>query len=524
MQTSYENYPPPSKELLKELCTFIEKTFGFYFPKQGWHDLQSKVIALMRAFKFATPSDCIEYLISTSLEKNQWSKIIEVLTVGETYFFRDPAAFAALENTILPKIINSKKGKEEKLRIWSTACATGEEAYSIAIVLHRLIPNLEEWDIEILATDINIKFLEKAKLGRYKKWSFRGTAAEVKKRYFQELKNDEYEILPEIRAMVKFRYINLAEEFELGESLLNKDLILCNNVLIYFSPAHINRIIGLLTTALTDIGWLGVTPIEAPYVQDPRLAVVPFEHAIFFSRQPSEVVKTKKRGSLSNESALMIPQKNREEPSIKVVLPEFMNPKEPVIEFSFAIPKDVSKSLSKKKQLTEPPELEPSYGTLFELYQRGDYDKLISMSENLFSSKAKNTAFLLRHLKELVLLVHAYANLGDLAHAKSWCERALDVEKLDPLLHYLYGTILQEEGKIPDAVKSFKHAIFLDQTFVIAYFALGSLALQQKKQKEATRYFRNALQLLESHAPDTDVIGTEGITVEQLRDAITKQL
>jgi len=95
------------------------------------------------------------------------------LTIGETYFFRDSGTFQALEEHILPELIRQRRGKNQQFRIWSAACATGEEPYSVAILLQKLIVNLDGWNISILATDINPQAIKKARLGIYNNWSFR---------------------------------------------------------------------------------------------------------------------------------------------------------------------------------------------------------------------------------------------------------------------------------------------------------------------------------------------------------------
>ena len=119
---------------------------------------------------------------------------IAELTIGETYFFRHRAQFDALERTILPDLI-ARRSQERRLRIWSAGCATGEEPYSLAILLDRMLPDREAWSVMILGTDINRASLEQAQRGTYRSWSFRGVDQATQRRYFTR-SGDERRIAP----------------------------------------------------------------------------------------------------------------------------------------------------------------------------------------------------------------------------------------------------------------------------------------------------------------------------------------
>ena len=160
------------------------------------------------------------------------------LTIGETYFFRVEPDFNALENHILPELIHLRKDTGKYLRIWSAASSTGEEPYSLAILVRKLIPDIKDWNITILATDINTRSLAKAEKGIYGNWSFRNNPEWLKKIYFTPLLDERYQINRNIKDMVSFFYLNLARDTY--PSLLNNtngmDIIFCRNVLMYFTP------------------------------------------------------------------------------------------------------------------------------------------------------------------------------------------------------------------------------------------------------------------------------------------------
>src|SRR5690606_35039610 len=117
---------------------------------------------------------CVGELLSAPVERRHLEALAAHVTIGETYFFREPRTLDAFETGLLLPLIEERRRTGRHLRIWSAGCATGEEPYSIAMLLSRLIPDLEAWQITILATDINSRFLAKAERGAYGKWSFRG--------------------------------------------------------------------------------------------------------------------------------------------------------------------------------------------------------------------------------------------------------------------------------------------------------------------------------------------------------------
>ena len=117
-----------------------------------------------------------------------------------------------LDTHVLPQLIREARGKPRSLRIWSMACSTGEEAYSIAISLDQKKEQLKDWDITLLATDINIKSLEKAQTGVYSQWSFRNTPEWLKHHYFTQKEKKSYEIKPHIKQVVTFDYLNLVDD------------------------------------------------------------------------------------------------------------------------------------------------------------------------------------------------------------------------------------------------------------------------------------------------------------------------
>ena len=272
--------------LLADLNGYISSCMGLYFTESRFADLERGIALAAKDFGFGSEEDFIRWLKSSPLKKEQIERLAAHLTVGETYFFRDPASFEALEHSVLPELLRSRH-ELKRIRIWSAGCSTGEEAYSIAILLTRIVPDIRSWNISILATDINAASLKKASEGVYKQWSFRNTPEWLKMKYFTPAGGGSFRIDPEIRKMVSFGYLNLAED--IYPSLLNGtngvDIILCRNVLMYLSDAVAGSVVRGFGRSLVDDGWLLVSPAEAVRAVSGVFAPVSVGEAVLYRKE-----------------------------------------------------------------------------------------------------------------------------------------------------------------------------------------------------------------------------------------------
>lgn len=274
----------------EQLSALIAERTGLHFPRERWTDLERGLTSAAAELGFENAAACADWLLRASPTRAQIHALASHLTVGETYFFRDVAMFEELASMVLPPIIRARRGGEQRIRIWSAACCTGEEPYSLAILLHELLPDLDGWRITITATDINARFLQKAAAGIYGKWSFRNAQDARRKRYFTQTSDGRYAIVPEIRRLVTFAHLNLVEDvypsLETGTNAM--DLILCRNVLMYFSNAQVRKVIGNLRRSMIDGGWLIVSPSEASKALFPRFETVNVPGGIFFRKSETD--------------------------------------------------------------------------------------------------------------------------------------------------------------------------------------------------------------------------------------------
>lgn len=225
-----------------------------------------------------------DHLLSGRLQDKEFDALTDAFTVGETYFFREADAFEALAEVALPELLTNN---QTPLRIWCAGCASGEEAYSIAMFLRTRFANVSPQKFSILATDVNKTFLTKARQAKYTDWSFRTLPQSYKNRYFRPCDDGSFQVVDEIRNMVGFRPLNLATSSHPspanGTSEL--DIIFCRNVLMYFTPdlmAHVARGFG---QALRPPGWLVVSQTECSELFASMFDTVPAQGVFIYRKK-----------------------------------------------------------------------------------------------------------------------------------------------------------------------------------------------------------------------------------------------
>lgn len=248
-------------KLLQQFRRLISRKTGILVRMEDLTALVKTIAARMRLLSLSEPDDYLRLLSGDTYETTcEWKELIIPLTIGESFFFRDKGQFAILKNRILPELIEKVMSRCESagrpcLKIWSAGCSSGEEPYSLAILLDGLLPDRKDWNISIVGTDINEDALEKARLGAYTQWSFRMVEPEVQGRYFKRHKGDF--VLDEgTRNMVTFSYGNLIDDLFPGPEICNMDLILCRNVFIYFNSDAITAVAEKFINTLNDGGYL----------------------------------------------------------------------------------------------------------------------------------------------------------------------------------------------------------------------------------------------------------------------------
>lgn len=500
------------EESLCQLSEYLASHAGWNYPRERWRDLARGVAGITREAGFEDVDSCVRWLLSGSASNENIDILARHLTVGETYFVREHSTFHALETTVLKDIIQARSESTRSLRIWTPGCCTGEEPYSLAILLARMIPDLETWKVTIIATDINRVFLQKARDGVYGEWSFRGTPQWIKEKYFTQVGKTRWELDQRIRDMVKFSFLNLKSDVYPGLNESERiDLISCRNVLMYFVPEHADRIVERFYQSLSDPGWLIVSASETSHISYRQFEVVNFPGAVFF-RKDTSGTPARNLLDIVTEFASIADDS----------LPAFFEPAEIEEESHFASFEFPELEPATENDAQSPiDDCENPYDVALARYQQGSYLDAAELLEAWLSANVGANTSVDQRDRSMTLLARAYANQGKLTEALKWCRTAISSDKLNAAAYYLLASILQEQGEVDEAISSLNKALYLDHEFVIAHFALGNILMMLGRSAESRRRFETAIKLLPNYRQDDVLPESEGITAGQLAEIAT---
>lgn len=474
---------------------------GLNFALNQEKELIQKIGFAAKEFNFTDTQLFAEWIVENELTHSQKAVLASYLTIGETYFFREKKSFDFLEQLYLPNLVQKRYVNFRKIKIWCAGCAGGEEAYSIAIMLHRTIPNIKNWDITILATDINPEFLDKAEKGIYKKWSFRGISDAFKDKYFDKIGNNEFTIIPEIKNMVKFASLNLADETYPSDisGTIGMDLIFCRNVFIYFTPEVIKEVMERFSKSLLKGGLLIVSPVEMSDIISRKFGKIDDSGLPIYQKGLHNVKEKKmlewKIPAIVKEPAILHP--------IQKILPVEQTQPSPqkVIVSEKRLQKDETENISK-------------YEDADVFYNKGMYEEAEKILSVLMKAGTGSMSPVIH------LLAKTKANLGKLDEAKNLCEKALKKNKLDLSMHFLMATIQQELGNDTESTEALKKALYLDGNFVMAHFLLGNLIMKTSGNGYGMKHFKNAINILSKLNPGDVLPESDGLTVGRFTEII----
>jgi len=516
---------PIPDDLISDLSEVVRIRTGLHFPREKWHDLRRGVCAAASDFGFDCSETCVRWLLSASLSQKQMDFLVGRLTIGETFFFRDKKVFQALREHILSRRFHGATDKPEKLNFWSAGCCTGEEPYSVAILMDQLMSLGNRFDVTIIGTDINPGFIQKARDGVYTRWSFRETPDTIMDRYFVRKEKNRFEILPRIKKMVEFSQLNLAQKAESfpDRKVGAMDVIFCRNVLMYFSAEMRAEVINRLTRSLKEGGWLILSPSETPFIQQPDLSPVKLSGTNFFRKCPPRrdflpltVPKHKTSSSRFRSVPAYLSTRTAPSETKKKLRQRFTKHGAPAhnegLSTGHALPRAGERRDDLKKD---------RYGEALALYDRGLYRECAEEIGQLLAEAGENGRASLLKPEHMALMAKSLANLGKLAEAGEWATKAVEAERLKPDHHYLLATICQEEGRLEESIKLLKQALYLDPEFVMAYVNMANLMKNKGEKKGFERYSKNALSLLSTMAPDELVPHSEGVAAEMLTKMLT---
>jgi len=256
--------------LFKEL---IYAEFGISLSEKKIALVQSRLHKWVKALELNSFKELYEHVVANP---HELVLLADAITTNVTSFFREENQWIFLE-----KFIPKNYSHTKKIRIWSAACSTGQEPYTIAMFLHEILPDIKSWDIKILATDLSHEVLRKAKKGEYKKKDLEGMPKKLLNKYFIKHSLDSYIIKNELKNMILFRSFNLvAGDYKIFKNPI--DLIFCRNVMIYFNKHTQLELINRLFNLISSSGLLLIGHSESIAHKDNRL--VPIAPSIYQKR------------------------------------------------------------------------------------------------------------------------------------------------------------------------------------------------------------------------------------------------
>ncbi len=453
---------------------FVRAETGLTFPAARLESVARVFEESMAARRLHTASDLVHAM---KADPSLRDLVVSQLTIGETYFFRDPGQLDMIRREIMPAVAASRPG-QDTIRIWSAASASGEEPYSLAILLEQIGLSSRA---EIIATDIARPRLASAQRGRYRQWSLRGVPQETVNRYFTR-DGDAYELAPRIRERVSFRYLNLAEDTypSLALGIYDMDLIVCRNVLIYFDETTICRVAQRLIDSLSPAGWLVIGASDPPISQLVDCDVITTASGLVYRRPGAG-------GAAALPSSLQRRDAYAESLRSDAVAYTFV-PVTPDADPVQVVEPDVT---------AEPAVDVPAPA------QEVDAQEGIAA---------------------VIARVRSMCNAGQTRAAATEAAHALDEHGDAAELHYLLAIALSHEDMTSDAIRAVRRALYLDRGFVIAHVLLGQLHIRAGDREAALRSFRNAAELLASEHADGTVVATDGERAGRIREAVAMQL
>ncbi|HEY3304810.1 MAG TPA: CheR family methyltransferase [Candidatus Binatia bacterium] len=478
---------------LLRLRDLLEKKTGLYLPDEKLGRLEEPFKELHAALLTASPQEIIRAIdAGSSAGIAHLDKLVAAIATNETYFFRTSAHFQTLKDYLIPELVEKKKSRGEKtLRIWSAGCSTGEEPYSLAILLYEKFPALLlPWEIDILATDIDLEALEHAERGLYRPWSFRGVDPELIRKYWRPVKKESRRVDDRVRSLVKFRPLNLESDPYPAASNGTKDLdiIFCRNVTIYFRPHTIKKILSRFHQCLNEGGFLVTGAAEYSQASYRHFEARVFPETIVYQK-PSPQAAAHSPGPLALVWTAPLPRPAPQAPIKKIHRPAAVEPNRP--------DDPVVKAVA--------------------LISQGEVDAALVL---LAAEAEKNP----RDSSVCFLLGQLAADRHHLGEASYWLQRTVTLDPLNLGAHYFMGLLWMEEGKTDDALAAMKKTVYIDPNFALGHFYLGKIHKAQGKTHQARRNFAVVKSLLASAPLSDHLPGAEGITSRQLLTLVDKEL
>ncbi|WNG47976.1 tetratricopeptide repeat protein [Archangium minus] len=514
---------------LQQLASLLLERAGLKITPDGYHSLRLALSTRMPAVGLA---DAEEYVRRLRTAEDELRALLPLVTVGHTEFFRDPKQFRALESRILPEALARARRENRRVSIWSAGCATGEEPYSLAMVLSEL--GALPFEVDLWATDLNLAAVEAAKQGRFSGRRVSGIPHDRRVRYFRPM-DEGYEVVSSLKDYVRFDGQNLAVpvfEKVKPESL---DLILCRNVIIYFDLPTIRALMDRFLAALRPGALLLLGYSESLFKVYDRFEMVEMEGSFVYRRPvkpltpraPGSGPRPMTIGSLPavgerpvdaakpRESLSMLPSTRALQKTLDVSKPPPAAPRRTMEVPASTVPEAASAPTSPSVLVSEPPrkslEMRPAtsaemprtrtgempawslmlapgerLNAAVRMIERGDFVSAVSTVEQLLVDEPG-------HLDALLTVGDLYSLTGRIVDAREAFAQAINREPLCVEARVFGGLAALQAGELAEARSELGKALFLEPSLAIGHYLMAQVHERLKDHDAARRSYRNAI-------------------------------
>ncbi len=273
-----------SPEEFSMIRDYIHEQSGIFFAENKMYLVKNRLAKRMADLEIKGVRDYF-YHVKYDSSMKEFNKLMDLITTNETSFYRNEPQLLSFSKEVLPLIIKEKQEKNEPkvLRIWSAGCSTGEEPYTLAMILFESVIPSTGWRLEILASDLSEEVLHRARTGEYSGITLRNVRPDLLSKYFNR-DGDRYEVKPEVKALVKFSQLNLNDERKVS-ALGNLDVIFCRNVMIYFSDVVKKKLVRSFFNSLKPGGYFYIGHSETLHGISKAFKLVYFKNALVYQKE-----------------------------------------------------------------------------------------------------------------------------------------------------------------------------------------------------------------------------------------------
>lgn len=481
---------PPTDAEIETFSEFLVKVSGLHFDQRNRKILERGVARRMRVVAAPSVQAYYAYLCRYQESRHELKKLVALLTIGETSFFRYEPHFAALTDVVIPELIERNRATR-RIRIWSAGCSSGEEVYSLAILFLDRFPQLAGWDISILGTDISKNALAAARKGVYRDRAVRNVGPERLSSWFVR-SGSTWAVAERPRSLVRFDFLNLQGESypDPKSGTAECDMIFCRNVMIYFRPETSRAIVGRLHRALRPGGFLFLGHAETLGSGFLDFKRCQHQGGSYYRAGGPPEAPSRGGGLARSAASAAAPEadQDKKQPRLSFLENDHLNSKLSKITGSYCADEKTILLSEKENNRTSSP----------------DYVKVDACAVDT----------------PQVLLDRGFvlADQGRFSEALQLCQKVLLQDDLCARGYLLRGLIYDHQGDSASAAEDYRRTILLDIKSLMAHYHLGQLHWRARRRSEAIRSLHGVVRMLRKLPLPERVPDSGEMTVEMLLD------